>query len=157
APAASPVVADPVLRLVGEIGVGGAELLPHLVVGARAGVRVAHEHRYRGPRRPALEDPREDLDQVLLLPGRHNVALTGLPAVQVRLDVPLRKREPGGAAVYDDPHGGAVAFAPCGDPEEVSEGVGHRSLAGTLGRQTCPASGKSCIPRQHSPVDAVIT
>ena len=128
-PPAAPVVADAVLGLVGEVGVGRAGTSPASRRRRRAGRRCCAPAarsacRWCGPRRP-----RTGSRPVLLLARGDDVALAGPPAVQLGLDLGRRQRQAGRAAVDDHAHGAAVAFAPGGDGEEFAEGVGHGSRA----------------------------
>ena len=117
------MVAMAVLGLISVIRVRRAVFLLHLVVGARPLVAAADQQGNRHPGGEALEHAREDLDLVVLLARRGNVALARAAAVEVGLDIVGGQRQPRRAAVDHDAHGRPVAFAPGGDAEKVAEAV----------------------------------
>jgi hypothetical protein len=121
-------VADSVFGLVGEIGVGGAEVGLHFRVGLGARVGVRHQNRDRRAERDSAEDAGEDFAGVRLLARRDDVALAGTAAVEVRLDIDLGKRQARRASVDNDAHAAAVGFAPGGDAEKGSKRAGHVAL-----------------------------
>ena len=117
--------ADPVLALIGVVGVRGAVGAAHLLVVLRLGVGVAHQHRDRRAQRAALEHPGQDLRPVRLAALGGQRALPRAPAVQLGLQIRLGQLQQGRAAVDHRADGRAVRLAEGGDPEQVPEGVAH--------------------------------
>ncbi len=131
-PAASPMVADAVLGVVGVVGVARSVDVLEMVVGARVLVLVSHHQRQRGAGGPPLEDSREDLDPVGLVPLGDQPTLPGAPAVEVELDLVGGDGKPCGATVEDHADGRAVRLPERRDAEEMPEATGHGTrLSGT--------------------------
>ena len=127
-PPAAPVVANPVLREVGVVGVGGPEHVADLRVVAAPRVDVLDEEGDRGAGGRALEHAREDPNRVGLAPLGRMAAPAGAAPVEVGLDVGLGEGEAGRTPVHHTPDRGAVALPERGHREVCSEGVsGHAS------------------------------
>ena len=109
--------------MAGTVGVADVAI----VLGALVG--VVDEERNRRPRGDGtagaviLEHTGEDLDEVVLAPLRHEARLAGLAPVEEGLDELGRQGQPRRATIDDDAQRRTVAFAPCGDAEEMSKGV----------------------------------
>jgi len=121
--AAAARIADPVFLVVGDVGMAGAEGLRDLAVILGPLVGVLDHQLDRGAGGPAFEDTRKDADLVCLLALGGELRLAGLAEVEPRLEIGLGECHAGGAAVHRATDGRAVAFAPGGDPEDMSEGV----------------------------------
>jgi hypothetical protein len=89
-----------------------------------------------------LENAREDLDQVLLLPGAGE-GLAGPPSLEVPLNVFLPEGNARGAAVDDGPESGPVGFPPCGDSEEPTENASRHVIVLPRERNLKPAEGEA--------------
>ena len=136
-PAAAAVVADAVLLPVRVVGVAGAERVGDVRVVLAALVLVADQQRDRRARRAALEHAGQDLDGVGLAPLRHVPRRAGPAAVEFVLDVGLRERQSGRAAVDDAADRGTVRFAERREAEQRAERVaGH----GRARRRVCRTS-----------------
>ena len=116
---------DPVLGLVGGIGMGGPEGHLHLLVIAGPLVPVAHHHGDRCAKGHPIEQAAEDLDAVVFLAGRGDAALAGTPPVELGLDRLQIERQTGRAAVDDHPHATTVGFAEGADAEKLPEAAAH--------------------------------
>ena len=128
-PAAAAIVADPVLGIVGEVGVPGTVTVLDLAIVLRALVLVADHERDRCAGGDPLEHTRQDLDPVRLLALGRELRLPGLAAVEPVLDLGLRQRQPRRHAVDHDTDGRPVALAPGRKTEQLAEGgPGHQSL-----------------------------
>ena len=103
-------VANAVLGLVGEVGVGGPVQVLHVLVGRRASVRVADQECDRSPERYALENSRQNLDFVRLFAGRCQAALSRFAAVEISLDLGCADLQPRRTSVDHDPYAAAVGF-----------------------------------------------
>ena len=122
-PPAAPVIADAVLRVVGEIGVAWAvRLLERAVVAAPRILVLDHERDGRAGGL-ALEDAGEDAHGVGLAPLRDEAGGAGPPPVERGLYVGFGKRDTRRRAVDHAADGRAVALAPGRDPEEQAEAV----------------------------------
>ena len=128
--AAAAVVAPPVLRVVGVVGVARPVLVPDIAVVAGALIDVADENRDARAGRLPFEDPGQDLRRVGLVPRGDDPALAGAPPGEVLGEIRLRERKAGRTAVDDDDVAGAVRLAGGGDAKAVSERIaGHGSLS----------------------------
>ncbi len=68
-------------------------------------------------------DAGQDTDLIGLLSLGDEAAAAGLAQIQPGLDIGFSQRDQRRTAVDDAADGGAVAFAPGGDAEQVAEGV----------------------------------
>ncbi len=106
-----------VLRVVGEVRVTGAILLPELVVVPALGVRVSDQDRDGWCRWSALEHPGKNFGLVGLLALGREPALARPAAVELHAEIIDRQLKPRRAAVDDHHVGWAVGFARRGDDE----------------------------------------
>ena len=127
--AAAAIVAQPVFRLVGEVGMAGAKLVADVGIVLRALVGVVDQERDRGAgghrAGQALVDEGagQDADAVILAALGGEARLAGAPAIEPGLDIGLGQRDAGRAAIDDAADGGPMALAEGGDPEEMAEAV----------------------------------
>src|SRR5690606_20844617 len=120
-PAASLPVAESVLRVVREVGVRGTVgSLERLVRAGPRSLVVEHEEEGCSDRAP-FEDAGKDAHAVRLLAGGGDAALSGTTAIELRLHIRGRKREPGRTAIHDHSDAAAVGLSPGGDREELAE------------------------------------
>ena len=122
---ASLPVANSVLRVGREVGVGRPIHLLHRLVGLGTSVSVANDQRDGRADGVSLEQPRENLDFVGLLTRRGEVALTRSPSVEIALDLFDRDREARGTTVHHHTHSPTVTLAEGGDLKDLSEDAGH--------------------------------
>src|SRR5690606_11605601 len=114
---ASPArIAQPVLGVIGIVGMAGPELVGDLRIVLRALVDIADEH---GNRRtggdefvPVLDDAGQDLDLVRLAALGDIARLTRPAPVEMMLDLLAPETDAGRAAVDDAAQRRTVAFAP---------------------------------------------
>src|SRR5882672_4440966 len=104
----------------------GAEEVFEVCVVLRPRVNAPNDQGDRGPGRDALEDAREHLDLVGLLPLRRHGALSRPPPVEIALDRLRIERNPRRTAVEDHADGGTMALAERGDREDFAEAAAHR-------------------------------
>ena len=125
-PPAAAVVADAVLRVIGEVGMSGSiHLLDRAVVAAARVFVLDHERDGRAGGL-ALEDAGEDAHGIGLAPLGDEARGAGPTPVERGLDVGLGQRQARRHAIDDAADGRAVALAPGRDPEEQAEAVaGH--------------------------------
>ena len=125
--AAAPVVAHPVLGVVGEVGVGRPILVLDAAVVPRALVDVVDGQADGGAGGDALEHPGENA-YLVRLPALGGVLRPPrAAAIQIPLQVRLVEGHARGAAIDDGAKRRAVALAEGGDGKGLSEGVaGHR-------------------------------
>src|SRR5690606_15318354 len=118
--AATPVVADAVLLVVGVVGVPRPEAIldPGVVAGTL--VRVLDQPPARRAGRQAFEHARQDTHGVGLLALGCVAGLAGPPAIEVALDVRLGQRHARGTAVHDAAHRRTVTLAERRDGEQNS-------------------------------------
>jgi hypothetical protein len=156
--------ADAVLEVVRRVGVGGAVRDRHLAVVARPLVLVAHEHRDGRAERDAVEHARQDLARVLLLARRRDDALPGAAAVELRLDLLRRDRQPRRHAVDDAADALAVGLAERGHAERVAVGAargGHAHGGAACGGARAAAAraargrGRAGARRRRAPQRAL--
>ena len=135
--AAAAIVAQAVFRLIGEVGVAGAELVLDLgiILGALVGVldqqrdRRARRHLHTGLR--MRHHAGKNLNRVRLLALGGEARLSGAAAIEILLDVLIGQRDQRRAAVDHAADRDPVALAEGRDPEHVAEGVeGHRAAPG---------------------------
>ena len=99
---AAAVVTEAVLLIEAVIGVTRTEHVGDVRVVLTVLITVPDHHRDRRTGRLSLEDTREDLDPVVLLPLGGLQILTRLPPVHIRLDVLDGQCEASRAAIDDD-------------------------------------------------------
>src|SRR4029079_17345871 len=123
--AAAAPVADAILGLIGEVGVAGAVLVPHVAVVFRARIDVLYLERDRragGQELAALfEHAGENLHRIRLAPLGGEARLARPPLFHVGLDLGLRDRDARRAAVDHAADGRSMAFAPGRHPEKMTE------------------------------------
>jgi len=117
------VITDPVLLLVGEIGMARPVDLPERLVVRGTGIRVPHKQGNRHPGRLPFKDTRQDLHLVWFSPGRGDRARSRPPPVEQRLDIRNRERESRRAPVDHHPDRGSVALPKRRDAKRPAEGV----------------------------------
>ena len=122
-PAAAARIAHAVFQLIGKIRVARPVALGNLAIVLRALVDIVDVQRDRRAGRRPLEHAGEDAHRIRLLPLRGEARLAGTAAIQPGLDLGLRQRNAGRAAIDDAADGRPVAFAPGRDPEQVAEAV----------------------------------
>src|SRR5271166_2208014 len=131
-PAAAAIIADPVLRLIGVIGVTGTVLVLDFAVVLRPLIDVLYEHADRRSGRhlaaAAVIDHHAGKDARLIrlaaLGGESRRAWP--PPVEFGLDVGHRQWNPRRAPVDDAPYSRAMTFAEGGDAKKMPETVvGH--------------------------------
>ena len=121
--AAAARVAQAVLLPVGVVGVTGAKALRDVAVVLAALVLVADQQADRRAGGVALVDAGQDLHLVGLLPLGDELAAAGAAPVQLGLDVGLRQRQAGRAAVDHAADGRAMGFTEIRDGKQSAEGV----------------------------------
>ena len=99
---ATAVVAEAILLIEAVIGVSRTEHVGDIRVVLTVLVTVSNHHRDRRTGRLSLENTREDLDLVVLLPLGSLQILARLPPVHIRLDVLDGQCEAGRTAIDDD-------------------------------------------------------
>ena len=135
--AAASIIADAVLRVVGEVGVPGPILVFDVAVVLRALVGVLNFERDRRAGRHLLarsvgKDPGEDCHRIGFLALGREAGLAGLALVEIALDVALIEGDAGRTTVDDGADRGPVAFAPGRHAEKMAEGVVRHRLADRL-------------------------
>ena len=125
-PSAAPVIADAVLRVVGEVGMARAiDVLDRAVVAAARVFVLDHQCDGRAGGL-ALEHAGEDAHGVGFAPLGHEAGRAGPAAVERGLDIGLGERNTRRHAIDDAADGRPVALAPGGDAQEQAEAVaGH--------------------------------
>jgi hypothetical protein len=121
--------ADPVLCIVGVIGVARAVGLRDFLVVLAARVLVADHHRDRRAERLAVEHARQDLDLIGLLALADQPALARPASIELGLDLRHVEREARRAAIDHDAERRTMRFAERRDPEQVTEARAHRAKA----------------------------
>ena len=130
-PAAAPVVAHPILRIVGEVGVTRPVGVLDLAIVLRALILVADHQGHGRAGGDALEHAGEDLDAVRLAALGGEPGLARLAPVEPMLDLGRLERDAGRHAVDHDADRRPVALAPGREPEQLAEGGAcHQAYVG---------------------------
>src|SRR6476646_407168 len=126
-PSAAAIIAYSVFVPIRIVGVARPERIGDIRVVLAARVLVADQQRDRRAGGGPLEHAGEDLDGIGFATLRDMPRRTRLAPIELALDVGLRQRKAGGAAVDDAADRGPVRFAERSDAEEFAERVsGHR-------------------------------
>jgi hypothetical protein len=104
---------DAIFLQVSEIGMAGSRVEVHsaITVVLWSLVLIQHQHADRGAEGEAELGPGLDLHSVLFVSRRGQRALARSSSRHLRLDICLRERHAGGAAIHDTAHGPAVRFS----------------------------------------------
>ena len=119
------MVADAILVVVGEVGMGRTEQTAHVLIVLAVLVGVADKEAYWGAGRLAFEDAAEKLDLVGFLAVGGYVALTWASAVELALDEVDVDVDACWHAVDDTTNGWTVAFAEGCQAEKITECIAH--------------------------------
>lgn len=123
--AASLGVTVSVFGLVGKVGVGGPEFLPHLVVGFGLLVAIGDIEADGRSGGAALVNPGEDFDLILLVALGNDFGLSGATAIQFFLQIAFFQGKIRGATIHDGSEGRTMTFTPGGDTKNFTESIGH--------------------------------
>ena len=118
--AAAPVIPETVFHIISHIRVARTVVARDLAVVGRALGGVPHEEGDGSSGGFFLEDAGEDFYLIAFLPGGRVAAGPRFSPVQKDLNISLREREAGRAAIHNHADAGTVGFAPGGDTENSS-------------------------------------
>jgi chorismate synthase len=110
-------------RLTAPMVAAGAEGVEQVAIVLAALVGVADEQADRRPGGQTFVDAGEDFHCVGFVALRHMAAGAGAAAVELGLDVGVRQRQAGRAAIDHAADRRTMAFAEVGDAEELAEGA----------------------------------
>lgn len=103
----------------------GSEFVPHLIISSRTMIRIAHQQRYRRPRRTAFKYAGQDLHPIRFFSRRHDVALPWSATVQLKLNLLRRNGQTRRTPIDNNTDRGSVTLPPCGDLKYFPEHIGH--------------------------------
>ena len=110
-------VSNSVFRLVGVVGMGGAEFLAHFRVGFGTSIFVADENTDRRSEGLSFKRTGENFSLVGFVSRRCDLTLSGATPVEVDLNIFYLQGDLRRTSVHDHTYPSAVGFTPRGKPK----------------------------------------
>ena len=127
-PTSAPIP-DPILGVIGVVGVTRPVLQLHLTVVTAALIFVRDQQADRSTQGLSLEHTRQDLHRVRFLPLGHQMRLPRCTTVKVGLDIRLVKRNERRTAIDDRTNRPSVRLPPRRDTEDRAKAIAHLDLS----------------------------